>query len=349
MPPEAPNGLRALKGRWQVWLGIAVSLACLVWVLREVHFSQLWRAALQVNPLYILLVNVLYAGSFTMRTFRWQLLLEPVKHAEFAPLFSSNIIGFMANNVLPARMGELVRALVASRLVKAPLAGTLASLVVERMLDGPVVLGFLLVVLFFLDPRAEAGPLTVGAIKTAGLSLFAVWLAILALMASAVRWPRRVANALGSAAARLSPRLGARLRRVLLTFGQGLAPLRSPKLLIRLFLLSLGVRVFIFLMHTVFLAAVGLPLDIMLGAMATLAALLATSIPAAPGSIGAFQLATYYALVMVGAPEQPALAYSILYWAAQYFPLVAAGLVETYRQGFNLRFLGNGGRALARA
>ena len=51
---------------------------------------------------------------------------------------------------------------------------------------------------------------------------------------------------------------------------------------------------------------------------------------------------------MVGAPEQPALAYSILYWAAQYFPLVAAGLVETYRQGFNLRFLGSGGAALAR-
>jgi uncharacterized protein (TIRG00374 family) len=347
--PEAVNGLRAPKGRWQVRLGIAVSLACLVWVLREVDFAQLWQAVRQVNPLYIILVNVLFAGSFTMRTFRWQLLLEPVKRAEFAPLFSSNIIGFMANNLLPARLGELVRALVASRLVKAPLAGTLASLVVERMLDGPVVLGFLLVVLLFLDPQAEAGPLTVGVIKTAGISLFMVWLVLVALMAAAVRWPQQVAGAVGGAAARLSLRLGARLRRVLLTFGQGLAPLRRPQLLIRLFLLSLGVRAFIFLMHTVFLAAVGLPLDIMLGAMATLAALLATSIPAAPGSIGAFQLATYYALVMVGAPEQPALAYSILYWAAQYFPLVAIGLIEMYRQGFNLRFLSSGGRALARA
>jgi uncharacterized protein (TIRG00374 family) len=349
VPPEAVINPSARKRRWQVWLGIAVSLVCLVWVLREVDFTQLWQAVLQVNPLYILLVNVLFAGSFTMRTLRWQLLLEPVKPAGFAPLFSSNIIGFMANNILPARLGELVRALVASRLVKAPLAGTLASLVVERMLDGPVVLGFLLVVLFFLDPRAEAGPFTVGAIKTAGFSLFMVWLALLALLASAVRWPELVANAIGNAAARLSMRLGARLRRVLLTFGQGLAPLRRPKLLLRLLLLSLGVRVFIFLMHTVFLAAVGLPLDIMQGAMATLAALLATSIPAAPGSIGAFQLATYYALVMVGAPEQQALAYSILYWASQYFPLVAAGLVETYRQGFNLRFLSSGHRALARA
>ena len=349
MPPEVAKDLRAPRVRWQVWLGIALSLACLVWVLREVDFFQLWQAVRRTNPLYILLVNVLFAGSFIMRTFRWQLLLQPVKRADFAPLFSSNIIGFMANNLLPARLGELVRALVASRLAKAPLAGTLASLVVERMLDGPVVLGFLLVVLFFLDPQAEAGPLTVAAIKTAGLSLFTVWLIMLALMAAAVRWPEQVANTVGAAAARLSLRLGVRLRRVLLTFGQGLAPLRRPRLLISLFLLSLGVRAFIFLMHTVFLAAVGLPLDIMLGAMATLAALLATSIPAAPGSIGAFQLATYYALVMVGAPEQPALAYSILYWAAQYFPLVAAGLVETYRQGLNFRFLSSGGRALARA
>ena len=284
-----------------------------------------------------------------MRTLRWQLLLEPVKQAGFAPLFSANIIGFMANNLLPARLGELVRALVASRLVKAPLAGTLASLVVERMLDGPVVLGFVLVVLFCLDPQAAAGPLTVDALRAAGMSLFLVWLALLLLLAAAVRWPAKVAGAVGGAAARLSLRLGARLRRVLLTFGQGLAPLKRPKLLLRLLLLSLGVRAFIFLMHTVFLAAVGLPLDLMLGAMTTLAALLATSIPAAPGSIGAFQLATYWALIMVGAPEQPALAYSILYWAAQYFPLVAAGLVETYRQGFNLRFLGSGGATLARA
>lgn len=349
MPPEMAKNLRERKGRWQVWLGIALSLACLVWVLREVDFVQLWQAVRQVNLFYVLLLNLLYAGSFTMRTFRWQLLLEPVKRADFASLFSANIIGFMANNLLPARLGELVRALVASRLVKAPLAGTLASLVVERMLDGPVVLGFIMVVLFFLDPQAAAGPLTVDALRAAGLSLFLVWLALLALLAAAVRWPGQVAGAVGGAAARLSLRLGVRLRRVLLIFGQGLAPLKRPELLFRLFLLSLGVRAFIFLMHTVFLAAVGLPMDIMLGAMTTLAALLATSIPAAPGSIGAFQLATYWALIMVGAPEQPALAYSILYWAAQYFPLVAAGLVETYRQGFNLRFLGSGSAALARA
>jgi uncharacterized protein (TIRG00374 family) len=349
MPPDMAGGTKINHRRWQAWLGLAISLACLIWVLREVDFTQLWRVARQVNLLYVVLVNLLFAGSFALRTLRWQILLEPVKEAGFAPLFSANIIGFMANNLLPARLGELVRALVASRLVKAPLAGTLASLVVERMLDGPVVLGFLLVVLLFLDPQAEAGPLTVGAIKTAGLSLFLVWLALVALMAAAVRWPEQVANTVGGAAARLNLRLGARLRRVLLTFGQGLAPLRRPQLLIRLFLLSLGVRAFIFFMHTVFLAAVGLPMDIMLGAMATLAALLATSIPAAPGSIGAFQLATYYALLMVGAPEQPALAYSILYWAAQYFPLVAIGLIEMYRQGFNLIFLSGGGRALARA
>lgn len=339
----------ARRGRWQTWLGVAVSLGCLAWVLREVDFARLWQAVRQINLLYVLLVNLLFTGSFAVRTLRWQILLEPVRRAAFNHLFSANLIGFMANNLLPARLGELVRALAGSRLTKAPVAGVLASLVVERMLDGPVVLGFVLVMLLLLDPGAAAGPLSVGALQTAGLSLLAVWLILVALLAAAVRWPSRVANSMGGAAARLSPRLGVRLRQVIVTFGQGLAPLRRPRLLIRLLLLSLGVRIFIFAMHTVFLAAVGLPFDLMMGAMATLAALLATSVPAAPGSIGAYQLATYWALRMAGAPEQPALAYSILYWAAQYFPLVAVGLVETYRQGLDLRSLGRGGADLARA
>jgi uncharacterized protein (TIRG00374 family) len=349
MLPDTPGGKKIPQVRWQAWLGIALSLACLLWVLREVDFISLWQAARQLNLLYVVVVNLLYAASFAVRTIRWQLLLAPIKQAGFAPLFSANIIGFMANNLLPARLGELVRALVAARLTKTPLAGTLASLVMERMLDGPVVLGFIMAVLFSLDPKAGAGPLSIGALRTAGLSLFLVWLAILALLTAAVLWPQKVAQGVGGLAARMSPRLGVRLRQLLLTFGQGLSSLRRPGLLLRLLLLSMGVRAFIFLMHTVFLAAVGLPINLMLGAMATLAALLATSMPAAPGSIGAFQLATYWALVMVGAPEQQAMAYSILYWAVQYFPLVAVGMVETYRQGLNLSVLSHGGAKLARA
>ncbi|MBI4797375.1 MAG: flippase-like domain-containing protein [Desulfarculus sp.] len=331
----------------KTWLSLAISLACLAYVLREMDFGRLWEMLRQVNPLYVVGVNLLYALSLTIRTWRWQGLMRPVKSVGFAPLFSANLIGFMANNILPARVGEVVRGWTGARLAEVPVSSSLATIVVERLLDVPVLLGFLVVMLQFVDPGGRAEGIGVEYLHAAGWSLLTGYLIALAVMAAVLIWPRPMTGLLTRLAARFSPRLAERVQRLLGSFLRGLSTMGQGRALLNLLCLSVLVRLPILGMHYVFLPAVGLPQNLFVAAMAALGHGLALTIPAAPGYIGTYQLGVFWALLLAGAPREPALAYAVIFWAAQYFPLVLAGLVETYRHGLALSSLSRQGQELA--
>lgn len=320
------RGLRGL-------IGIALSLWCLNYVLAEVQWSTLWRLLRQANPIYLVGINLLLGLSFVLRAWRWQILLAPVRRVPWSPLFTATVVGYTVNNLLPVRLGEVVRALAGAHLGRAPLGGVVASLVVERLLDGLVMLAFIFTVLLVLGPTIQGEVLGATQLRAAAWTLLGVYLCALALLVACLRWPELVMRPLTAAVALLNKRLAVRWRQTLLYFQEGLGTLRRPSTLVKVLLLSVAVRVPILLMHWVFLPAVGLPLDPAMAAMATLGGGMASSLPSGPGYIGTYQLAVYHALLLCGAPEQRALAYSILYWAGQYFPLVAFGLFEAWRTG----------------
>lgn len=328
-------------------IGLVISLAALAWVLRGVDFARLWELAKGVNPLYVLAVNALLALSFWVRSLRWQVLLHPVGHYGLGPLMSANLIGFMANDVLPARLGELVRTYAASRLTGAPMAGVLGTIVVERVLDGLTLVMVLFITLLFADPAAQAGSFSVAYMRSAGYFLLAAYLGVLAVVGCLWRWPAATLGLIGRLAGRITPGLAARLTELLTAFAQGLAVLGRWRALLWLSVLSLGVWAPFFFMYGVFLPAVGLPFDPFMAAMALTGGTLAAAVPAGPGYVGTFQLACLWALMIAGADRQRAEAYVFIYWAVQYFPLVIAGLVEMYRRGMRLGSLQSGGEALA--
>ena len=96
--------------RGKVWLGVAVS-AVLLWVaVRGVSLDEVLQQLRQVHPAWLVPVIVSIFLRFWLTALRWQLLLRPVKRIGVHRLFAITMIGFMANNVLPARLGEFVRA-----------------------------------------------------------------------------------------------------------------------------------------------------------------------------------------------------------------------------------------------
>jgi uncharacterized membrane protein YbhN (UPF0104 family) len=234
-----------------------------------------------------------------------------------------------------------------ARLGGVRLSASVATILVERMLDVPVLLGFLLFMLFLLEPGGQAEGLSVKHLHGMGYSLLVAYVAALGLMAAVLWRPQRMVGLLGGLLARLSPRLGQRLEHLLQSFLQGLASLRQPRTITWLLLLSVLVRLPIYAMHYVFLPAVGLPQTLFMAAMAALGHGLALTIPAAPGYLGTYQLGVFWALLLAGAPREPALAYAVIFWAAQYFPLILAGLIETYRHGLALSSLRQRGQELA--
>jgi len=322
--------------RFHLILGLAISLACLAFLLRGVDLARLWELIRQVHLLYYLMVAALLAVGYWVRSLRWRLLLKPLKDCNLGDLFSANLIGFMANNILPARLGELVRAYAANRLAQVPASSALATLVIERVLDGMTLLVVLFAALIFADPRAQAGAFNVAYLRAAGLFLLAAYLGVLAVMAALWRWPQAATGWLAGLAGRLSPRLGRWGQEALTHFTAGLAMLSQARHLPLLLLQSALLWALSLLAAYLFLPAVGLPLSPLMAAMVMAGSTLAAAVPSGPGYIGTIQLAMLWALMLAGADEERATAYAVVYWAACYFPMTAAGLVEMLRRGLSL-------------
>jgi uncharacterized protein (TIRG00374 family) len=320
----------------QVIIGLVVSLACLAWVLRKLDFALLWNTIQHINWLYFIAVNFLLAISLWLRALRWRLMLEPVKKTSLGNLFWATIIGFGANNMLPARLGELVRAYALGRLEQIPATSALATVLLERVLDGMVLLLVLFLALLFIDPQAKAGAFTVSYLKAAGYGLLVVYLGVMALAAALWRWPQATIRLVSGLIRKISDRLEEKAVNALTSFHQGLAMLGRGHGMPAILLLSLLVWLVFWGIYWVFLPAVGLPLSLILAAMAMAGGGLGAAVPAGPGYIGTFQLAVTWALIMAGAGAQQALAYSLLIWAATYFPLTGAALIVMWQKGMAL-------------
>ena len=138
--------------RGKVWIGVAVS-AVLLWVaVRGVSLDEVLAELRRVRPLWLVPVIASIFVRFWLTAIRWQLLLRPVKRIGVHRLFAITMIGFMANNVLPARLGEFVRAYALGRAEALPPSLPFATIVIERIFDGFTLLLFLLGGLSFLRP-----------------------------------------------------------------------------------------------------------------------------------------------------------------------------------------------------
>src|SRR5262249_31866129 len=101
---------------WRGALGIVLSLALLWWAFHDVEWSHVALALRQANVGLLVLSAVAATGIFPLRARRWRTILDPVEPGiPFSKLWRATAIGMMANNVLPARAGELARAYALSR------------------------------------------------------------------------------------------------------------------------------------------------------------------------------------------------------------------------------------------
>ena len=154
--------------RTKIWLGVAVS-AVLLWVaVRGVSLDEVLQQLRQVRPVWLIPVLASIFLRFWLTALRWQLLLRPTKRIGVHRLFAITMIGFMANNVLPARLGEFVRAYALGRSEALPASLPFATIVIERIFDGFTLLVFLV---GGLRSCGRAGPSSGRPALTCGLYL----------------------------------------------------------------------------------------------------------------------------------------------------------------------------------
>jgi len=140
-------------------LGWIVSLVFLYLTFKNIHPATLWQTIKTANYLWVI-PNILVV-MFTMlyRAYRWQIMLDPIKRLKLHDLFASTMVGFMANNILPLRMGEFVRAYSIGKIGNLSRSASFATIVLERVFDVFTLLLMLAVILIFrlipLDPDGD--------------------------------------------------------------------------------------------------------------------------------------------------------------------------------------------------
>jgi uncharacterized protein (TIRG00374 family) len=295
-------GLRGRLGRAALGLGIsAVALALLA---RTVDIGAAWATLTTAQAPWIVLLLALVVLDLFLRAVRWRVLLAPLGRVSTRTTSASLLVGYLANNVLPARLGEVVRAHDLGGRTGVSRSAILGTIVVERVVDTLVAIAIASLAILILSIR--------GIVASAVL----VGLAVTALLAVGV--------VAGIAAHRLpgATRVAAfldrwpRVRGTLTRLRDGLAVASDIRTLVTAVALSIASWSCTVLAFAAAAQSVGIQPTIAQAALLAAGVNLATAIPAGPGYIGTFELAAITIATSVGMHRESALAFGLLVHAA---------------------------------
>lgn len=313
--------------KWQFWIGVLISALFLWWALRGLKLTEVWADIQQANYWWLLPSIAVYFLAVWARTWRWDYMLRPLKHIPVRRLFPVVVIGYMGNNIYPFRAGEVLRAYVLRNREQVPMSGSLATVIVERVFDGLVMLMFVFLALPFAPIPSDTIRTVVIFASVAFFGALIVFLAIAAV-------PQRVLVIADWITARTLPE---RWRRPLLDFAArfmvGLSALRSFRNVLMIFLTSVVVWLletvkYWFVMHAFDFQVSFFALMLMNGIVN-----LATTLPSAPGYVGTFDGPGIAVLVLYGVRDVVATAYTLVLHAALWLPITLLGAFYMLREG----------------
>ena len=334
-----------MRRNWQLPLGLGIVAVLLWWLFRDLDPARVWDEIRNANVLLLLLTTVVTMGAFFARAVRWRYFLAPAQPG--SPLGSrlaGVCVGFMLNNLLPSgRVGELGRAYAYSRLEPVSISTAVATLVVERLLDGVAILALLVLAITGPGFPAEALP----ADLVAGIRLVTAFLGVVLVAAVLlVAFPGAAVRICGRVADRLLPdRLGAGVVGVIDGVVDGLASMRGWRHMLPALLWSFVVWTIQSLSFWIGFRAFGIDLPFAAAVVTNAAIAVAVTLPAAPGYLGTFQIGATLALVEIyGIGDEQALGFALGWHLVNFFPITLAGLWYTRRLGISLReFRSRGG------
>ncbi len=341
--------------KWQFWLGGGVSVALLILLFYQVDMGELKDALRDANYFLLAPSIAVYFVAVLFRAVRWRFLLAPLGIFPVGRLYPVVVIGYMANNLLPVRLGELVRSYYLARRENLNASSALATIAVERVYDGITLLAFAALAapwLLLLGEFDGAG----GVSRTTGIiflgatiAAFGVLLVFFTLLGSSPSFADRIEGLLNIVPVGPRPKVIDLFR----TFVAGLAVLSSPSKHLALFLYSLPVwllegSMYFMLAYSFgideYFDSVGVLLLVVL--LLTATSNLATAVPSAIGGIGPFEIVAQQTLMALGVGASLAGAYSgFVHLVALWLPVNLAGLALLWKNNLSLREMSAASRA----
>jgi uncharacterized protein (TIRG00374 family) len=323
-----------LRGRSKL-IGFVVTVVFLVLAIRNVDLSAVAAELAAADYRFLAPAAACTLAGYLFRTLRWQIILRPVQHVPWRTLFSVLMLGFATNNIVPARVGEIVRAYTLGRKVGISATLSLATIVVERVFDGLTLLLLMALALRIAPVLLDNDYLRV--VEVASVVIFATALVILVLL---LTLQSRALALLARLLRPLPTRLSTHVSTMAESFILGLRCLRHPTILAQMAATSL----LVWTAEAASYAFIARAFDLGLGPRQYFGAVLfllvfvnlGIMIPSAPGYIGTFQFFARLALAAFAVPAERAIGLAILSHTMQYTLVTGFGLVILWREHLSL-------------
>lgn len=349
-------------------LGILISAICTWLFARKIEWHQLGRAFWDANYIYLLPAIALVLLSYVVRAIRWQILMQPIKKVSFMSLFSATSIGFMANCILPARVGEVIKPVIIGKKEQIKISASLATVLMERAFDIISLIIFTIIILSILPvPSATAqkglsNPTAISSIEAHDPDSYEpdtkspmhtiirlkkwarrliIPLSIIILLAIVLaKYPHNVKEWLGRHLSILPARINDKLIAFIEHFISGFGILKNKAEILQVILLTAIIWVLIVLEAYLVSFSFNLSLPFLGACMVIIFISFAVALPQAPSFIGVFHIATQTSLNLFGVELSSSQSYAIILWAIGVFPITIMGLLFLWHEGLALRSVG---------
>lgn len=304
--------------------GIGISFFFLFFLFRKIDFNQLLATLKTLDYRYLAVAVIVTIISYSSRAVRWHYLILPQKKARPRNLLSATIICYMANNLLPARLGEFARAVVLARKEGLEVSSVFASLVIDRLFDGFSVLVILVFTFFTVKLPPGMENLQQGLI-TGGYVTLAIYVAVIVFLVFLKRATARTIHLVGILLKPFPKIVADKAIPLLASFISGIQ------------LPSKAVDLLAIILSSAFIwATAAWPIDLVLQAFsihlpftASLFILVflvfAVMVPASPGYVGTYHAACMYGLMAFALPKELALSVALVVHAISFFPVILLG------------------------
>lgn len=325
------------------WIGIVISVVCLYFVFRNIDITKVLETLRSVNYFYIVIAVLLQLSTIWLRAERWKYLLAPIKKLTFQHLVPATMIGFMANNILPARAGEFIRAYVIGKKERISKTSSFATIIIERVCDMITMLLFLVVILLLVRfPPAGPNPTNSSSISLALLqkvgALSAVFVfGLVVFLVLLKEFPQKTTTIVQKMLTPFPASLSSKALQLFESFRLGLQVLNTGMHLFFLVVWSLSVWLAAVAAAWAVLGAFDLNLSFMAAMFITVLTAFSVAIPSSPGYIGPFHAAVS-ASVLFFIPtldKSTAAGIAIVFHLVCVVPVTLAGIFYLWRENMS--------------
>jgi hypothetical protein len=327
--------MKSTTHKLALWTGWAISLGFIVWAVMKMDLTKVWGALLIADYRWVVPAAILNIVLLIGRGFRWRHFIAPIKEVSFMSSFSALCIGFMANMVLPARIGEFVRAYVLAKKESIPKSSAFATVVIERAFDGLSVVVMMLLVFALVEPP-DANDVFWVTLKIGGVTasiFFIIFFTGLYLFHRQVKFMVWIVDKL---IALLPAQYGEKAQEIIESFRQGFAAIDNGHRVIKIVLWCIFVWGAAAPFNYFIFQAFNLDLPLSASFLVLLSQILGVMIPSAPGFIGVYHAATIAGLMFYGVDSELALSVSLVLHIIMFTMQTLPGLIFLWMEQFSL-------------